>query len=150
MEWGFKIAYNWLAGQMRKRVGPPVDVHYPIWVWHMYDWRHEKLDLRRAAFRNYRHARVCIELEIPDTAVLLSNEDAWHIVLNNGFYGDADNEIAYEEEDKWFVALRQDEQIRIKRGLWEKYLMFFRSGKRNGSLMGNMCRRRFGSCVWIR
>ena len=43
----FPEQYDWLAGQMRKRIGPPPEgVSYPVWAW--YQWRKDrrKPDLR--------------------------------------------------------------------------------------------------------
>lgn len=120
-EWGFGPAYDWLAGQMNVRVGPPPkDVFYPIWAWHTIEWQHQKPDLRRAEFRGYKGEQVCLELEIPDNMVLLSNEDAWHIVLNNGYYGDCTNEQEMEKEDAWFDSLPPKERHLIKIKSWEK------------------------------
>ncbi|MDR1339059.1 MAG: DUF3841 domain-containing protein [Prevotellaceae bacterium] len=123
-EFGFGPSYDWLAEQMALRVGPPPEgVKYPIWAWHTLDWRHKKPDLRRAECRNYTGNQVCIELEIPDKDVLLSNEDMWYIVLNNGYYGDYSDyydDSDYEREEKWFDNLPPDEQIRVKRKSWER------------------------------
>jgi len=45
-ECGFGPAYDWLAGQMKARVGaPPEGVIYPFWAWHTIEWRHRKHDL---------------------------------------------------------------------------------------------------------
>ncbi|WP_418790896.1 DUF3841 domain-containing protein [Phosphitispora sp. TUW77] len=121
IECGFGPAYNWLAEQMALRVGPPpTGVKYPFWAWHTVEWKHQKPDLRRAEFRSYSGNQICIELEVPDNDVLLSNEDMWHIVLNNSYYGDCSNEQEYEAEDKWFESLPPQEQLQVKRKSWEK------------------------------
>jgi hypothetical protein len=110
--------------QMILRVGPsPEGVKYPIWAWHTWDWQHKKPDLRRAEFINCNGSSVCIELELPNNCVLLSNEDMWHIVLNNGYYGnyfDGYDDSDYEIEEKWFDSLPPDEQTRVKRKSWER------------------------------
>ncbi|AEG61728.1 DUF3841 domain-containing protein [Desulforamulus ruminis] len=120
-EYSFGPAYVWLAGQMVLRVGrPPVGVKYPFWAWHTMEWKHRKPDLRRTEFRSYSENQVCIELEVPDKDVLLSNEDMWHLVLNDGYYGDYSNEREYEAEDNWYNSLLPAEQLRIKQKSWEK------------------------------
>jgi hypothetical protein len=120
-ECGFGSAYDWLAEQMAIRIGPPPNgVNYPFWAWHTVEWKHQKPDLRRAEFRSYGGNQVCMELEVPDKDVLLSNEDMWHIVLNDGYYGDCSNEQEYEAEDKWFESLPPQEQLQVKRKSWEK------------------------------
>ena len=54
--------------------------------------------MRRSEFRGYNDPQVCIELEVPDHDVLLSNEDMWHVVLNDGHYGNAINEQEYDAD----------------------------------------------------
>ena len=121
MEFEFKSAYNWMAKQMKLRVGdPPAGVKYPIWAWHTLYWKHQKPDLRRMEFRYYDDDQVCIELEIPDYDVLLSDEEQWHIVLNNGYYGNSTNEVDADIEYEWFKSLPQDEQKCVKEKSWEK------------------------------
>ncbi len=123
---GFGPAYNWMAEQMCKRIGqPPQGVQYPIWAWHTVEWKHTKPDLRRSEFRSYKTPQVCLEVEIADKAVLLSNEDMWPIVLNSGYYGDACSDEEYEAEGKWFDSLPAQEQIAVKRQSWEKIFDVF-------------------------
>ena len=81
---------------------------------------HQKPDLRRIEFRTCPGPQVCIELEIPDQDVLLSDEERWHIVLNDGYYGDAKTEVEMDKEDAWFKGLPQDEQEQLKKKSWEK------------------------------
>jgi hypothetical protein len=120
-ECGFGPAYDWLAQQMSKRVAPPPEgVLYPFWAWHTIEWKHQKPDLRRTEFRAYSGNQVCLELDIPDDIVLLSNEDSWHIVLNDAYYGDCSNEQEMETEDAWFDSLPPDEQAVVKMKSWEK------------------------------
>ena len=115
-----------MAEQMCKRIGqPPQGVQYPIWAWHTVEWKHAKPDLRRSEFRSYKTPQVCLEVEIPDKAVLLSNEDMWHIVLNSEYYGDACSDEEYEAEGKWFDSLPAQEQIAVKRQSWEKIFDVF-------------------------
>lgn len=120
-ECGFGQAYDWLVWQMKERVGlPPKGVLYPFWAWHTLEWKHQRPDLRRMEFRAYKGDQVCLELEIPDNMVLLSNEDTWHIVLNDGYYGDCSSEREMEIEDRWFEGLSLDEQTAVKMKSWEK------------------------------
>ena len=122
----FSLAYDWMAEQLSRRIGPPPPgVCYPIWAWHTLDWLHQPVNLRLGFFRNYREPMACIELEIPDSDVLLSNEDMWHIVLNDGYYGDCQNEQESQQEDQWFDALPPQEQELVKRASWEKIFDVF-------------------------
>lgn len=106
---------------MKARVGPPPKgVIYPIWAWHTIDWRHQKPDLRRMEFRACKGDQVCLELDMPDNMVLLSNEDSWHIVLNNAYYGDCSNEQEMKKEYAWFDSISPKEQTAVKTKSWEK------------------------------
>jgi len=112
--------------QMISHVGPPpIGVKHPFWAWHTLERKRQKPDLRRREFRAYNGDQSCIELEIPDEDVLLSNEDMWHIVLNDGYYGDCSNEQEYEAEDAWYGRLAPVEQICVKQKSWEKIFDVF-------------------------
>ena len=79
----FRAAYDWLAGQMKSRVGlPPEGVKYPFWAWALIDGMSKKPDLSRTEFNNYIGENVVLELEISDVDVLLSDEENWHYVLD--------------------------------------------------------------------
>ena len=78
----FKHAYRWLVEQMEIKIGPrPEGVTWPVWAWYMHRNRKGRLDLRRE--ENWcDEPSVCIECEIPDDQVVLSDFIAWHFVLN--------------------------------------------------------------------
>lgn len=47
----FRMAYDWLAGEMCKRIGPPPKgVKYPVWAWYVHNSRRRKPDLRKGSF----------------------------------------------------------------------------------------------------
>ncbi len=120
-ECGFGSSYDWMVNQMKMRIGnPPNGVNYPIWAWHTVDWKHQKPDLRKMEFRNYKGNRVCIELEMPDDKVLLSDEEMWHFVLNDYFIGDSENEEDFDAEDNWYNKLPEQQQKTVKENSWEK------------------------------
>ena len=117
----FVSAYDWMSDQMKKRIGQlPEGVRYPFWAWHTLNWENKKPDLRKTEFRSYSEASVCLELEIPENQVLLSDEENWHFVLNNWFFSDSDNEEDYNKDEGWFDALPQDVQQYEKKKSWEK------------------------------
>jgi hypothetical protein len=117
----FGSSYDWMAAQMKIRIGnPPDGVRYPIWAWHTVDWKHQKPDLRKTEFRNYEGNQVCIELEIPDKNVLLSDEEMWHFILNDSFIGDSVNKEEFDAENNWFDELLQPQQKVVKEKSWEK------------------------------
>ena len=114
----FHAAYDWIAGQMRKRIAnSPDEIKYPLWAWHSLYGKHQKPDLRWTEFRNYNGDQVCLELEILDEDVLLSDEMAWHLVLNDAYYCPGDDSDA---ADEWFETLPEEERHRVKRKSWER------------------------------
>lgn len=96
-------SYDWMARQMRIRVGPPPDgVRWPAWAWE------KKPDLRSWLGRNNREPYVRLTLEVPESGVLLSEFQDWHFVLWNGYIAlteaEADaneNATATEREASW-------------------------------------------------
>jgi len=117
----FVNAYSWLAEQMENRISPsPSGVKFPFWAWHTLNWGHKRPDLRCMEFRSYAEPMVCLELDLPDHEVLLSDEENWHIVLNNGFYSNADNEADDENEWEWLHSLSLEKQEVEKRKSWER------------------------------
>lgn len=107
---------------MKSRVGlPPNGVQYPFWAWALIDGVSKKPDLRRTEFNNYFGENVVLELEIPDTDVLLSDEENWHYVLNDWYLHDVNDENdKWEEVDAWFDSLPSGEQGLLKRKSWER------------------------------
>lgn len=82
----FKKAYDWMAGEMVKRIGPPPEgVHYPVWAMHTWYGKHKKPDFRTLRWEWGRQGEVfiCMEIDISDTSVVLSECDYWHFVLND-------------------------------------------------------------------
>lgn len=107
--------YDWLVRQMKQRIGPPPDkVTYPVWAWYQQQGKHRKPDLRRERWEvgcdGERFA--CLEIEIPDRDVLLSDFDAWCMLLSDFLISDT------EEEDRCleaqYEALSPSEKRRMK------------------------------------
>lgn len=110
----FAQAYDWMVEQMKYRIGKPPDgVKVPIWAWHTHDWKHKKPDLRLGEFW-YSSPMLCIEIELPDEQVLLSDEEEWHFVLNNWYLSED------EQESERIDALSEEEQEKIKPVSWKK------------------------------
>lgn len=82
----WRPAYEWLGCQMKKRgILPPAHVEFPVWAW--YQWGGEarrRPDLRVQSLKNWaaESPYVMLTLDVPDSAVLLSDYDAWHWPLN--------------------------------------------------------------------
>ena len=119
-EMNFQSAYDWMCEQMRQKIGPPPEqVTYPIWAWHTLDWKHQKPDLRRTEFCWQPEHSVCLELEIPEEQVLLSDEERWHFVLNNWYLTNATNEADYNQAEAWFDGLSPEEQQNVRQQSWQ-------------------------------
>lgn len=113
-----KDAFDWLMYNMDNHlILRPEGVESPIWAWYTYDWKHEKPDLTNIGREGIEY--VCIELEIPDIDVLLSDEIAWHYVLNNDYYNPADTEQVWEELEDWYDNLSKFMQNVVKLESWE-------------------------------
>lgn len=62
---------------------------------------------------------VCLEIEVPDKDVLLSDFNAWHFVLNNSYLDDSNNEEEFEKMHAEFDALSLKEKDEKKRASWQ-------------------------------
>jgi len=79
----FLKAYDWMAGQMRQRIGePPIkDIKYPMWAW--YQFISAKSNKPSRSYLDIEEGlSVYMEIEIPDNEVVLSDFSNWHNVLN--------------------------------------------------------------------
>ena len=77
--------YAWMAEQMERRLkipGPSKNA-MPIWAWYQWEGAARcKPDLRSGGYLPTGEPGVCVELEVTDDRVLLSDFDLWHYVLN--------------------------------------------------------------------
>ncbi len=118
-EW--KPMYDWLVSQMIKRIGErPVGVEYPVWAWYQWEGIRKRPDLRRERWKNgWKGERfVCMEIEIPDKDVLLSDFDDWSVILNNGLLSITEEEDA-ELDHKYNILSKQDKKVMKERN-WER------------------------------
>lgn len=116
----FSESYLWMAEQMAKRIGPPPEgVRFPIWAWHTHEWMRQRPVLDKEAAEGYGEAPVCIEIEVPENQVLLSDEESWYFVLNDIYNPNAFNEKEYDEGMAAFDALDPDAALLAKRKSWE-------------------------------
>lgn len=113
--------YDWLVRQMKQRIGPPPEqVTYPVWAIYQQDDKRRKPDLRRERWEvgcdGERFA--CIEIEIPDRDVLLSDFDAWCMLLSDFLISDTEQEGCCLEAQ--YEALSPSEKRRMKDKNWER------------------------------
>lgn len=116
--------YAWLNKKLDEKDKKPSEVDYPIWAWYRFDSKEKKPDLRHSCYGMRGDKMVCLELEVPDEKVLLSDFDLWHFPLNNWWlddcfhpgYGDDESDKAHE----WFNGLTKEEQQVEKEKSWEQ------------------------------
>jgi len=99
----FESAYRWLVKQMIKRGLMDSDKHPPVWAW---STKPEPGTVEEWSAPESKDSFVLMEIEVPDNKVLVTNFDAWHCVLNDGFCSFTD-----EEMDNYFdrdLYSRQD------------------------------------------
>ncbi|MCD5407731.1 DUF3841 domain-containing protein, partial [Candidatus Bipolaricaulota bacterium] len=87
----FRHAYDWMRTQMERRI-PGYGGHYPWWGWHS-----PRPDLRRSGHLPQGTRGVRLELELDPAEMLLSDFDAWHVVLNRGYLA-----LSEDEEEAWY------------------------------------------------
>ncbi|MCR4868321.1 MAG: DUF3841 domain-containing protein [Lachnospiraceae bacterium] len=92
---------------------------YPVWAWHTRKWKHNRPDLRLGGYGKRGDRLSCIEFEIPESEVLLSDFDAWHFVLNN-LWLDGSVTEAERKNEIYFDSLTKEEQERAKADSWNR------------------------------
>lgn len=81
-----KVQYDWMAEQMRKRIGePPIpEIKYPVWVWLQYNSKKDSMPpMSPKEIPSGQEKAVLLELDVPDDAVLLSDLNLWILPLNH-------------------------------------------------------------------
>ncbi|WP_295076896.1 DUF3841 domain-containing protein [Ruminococcus sp.] len=113
--------YNWLANEMKKRIGKPSkDVEYPVWAWYIHDSSRKKPDLRKTGLVRRGKRMVCLEIDIPDNEVVLSDEEAWHFVINDWYLSGATDEAAFDKDISWFESLPDNKKQEVKLISWQR------------------------------
>lgn len=123
----FSGQYKWMAEQMmwrgiEKNFASGLASKYPFWAWYKYSSKKNKPDLRHAGHALRGTNCVCMELELEEDSVLLSNFDLWHCVLND---------MPVFAEDEWddsyaaYKKLSSEKQAEIKNKSWEKIFTDF-------------------------
>lgn len=80
----FLNAYQWMALQMKKKLGyRPFRDSVPLWAWYQWEGKEKrKPDLRYSGHLPKGVKGVLIEFKIDRNQALLSDFDLWHYVLN--------------------------------------------------------------------
>ena len=117
----FTTYYDWLAERMGEMIGPPPSgIVYPVWAWYIQDWKQKKPDLRRErwAYGPGNEDYDCIELELSPERVVLSDFDAWSIILLDGLISDSEEENAKLEAA--YDSLMESEKLSFKHSNWDR------------------------------
>ena len=80
-----KFAYQWMAEQMKRRIGePPLpEITLPVWAWYQYESKKKnKPPLSENAKTHPGQKEMMIEFDAPTENVLLSSFQLWHHPLN--------------------------------------------------------------------
>lgn len=113
--------YKWLIAKMVDRIGPPPEgVQYPVWAWYKQNGKHHKPDLRseRWDYGPGDEDYTCIEVEIPDEQVLLSDFDVWHLILNHSLISDTEEED--REQEAMYEMMQSEQQASYRDKNWER------------------------------
>ena len=117
----FSESYLWLVSEMDKRnIYHPDHVTLPLWAWHTRAFNHKKPDFRTIGLGNTGERYACVEFEIDDNAVLLSDYNKWHYVLNNMWLDNSENEEEWDRLQNWYDTRTQKEKERIKIESWQR------------------------------
>ncbi len=88
----FRPAYDYMARMLRERVGKAPDgVFYPIWAWHTWEGKRGRRDLRCSGYGERGTKMVEIAFAAEEDSFLLSDFDAWHLVLANRYIGERED-----------------------------------------------------------
>ena len=113
----FKDSYLWLVEQMDKKIKHIDNLKLPLWAWHTYNWKNSLEDFD---FSDVKEDSVCIEFEINENEVVLSDFDAWHFVLNKWWFDDSYSEEEWISLNENFDKLPIEEQNKLKKESWIK------------------------------
>ena len=114
----FRQAYAWLVEEMEQRIGPrPSGVCWPVWAWYKTNGQIGRVDLRRREHWTFEPS-VCIDFEMPDDQVVLTDFDAWHCVLNN--WACVENEAEANLFDRLEKTLSSEAFQQRKKETWQR------------------------------
>ena len=120
-EYSFGKAYDWLVSEMEKRIGSrPEGIEYPVWAWHTHDGKNSAPDLDEYDYVSNGSEAVCLEIEIPDEQVVLTDFINWHCVLNDSYCDEAITEEEWDKEMEWFDSLYGEERKKVKIDSWQR------------------------------
>lgn len=109
----FLNSYTWMKNNMESILNIKSSF-YPIWAWYKYNNKRKQPDLRLSGHAPSGTKCVCLEIEIDDNNILLSDFDLWHFILLDSCIHET------EEEHMWFDTLSEEQRIIEKEKSWNK------------------------------
>ena len=99
----YASSYDWMREQLKREVGPASkDSYYPIWAWYQYKSSEKpKPDLRCSGHLENGSRGVRVQIEVPNTRVLLSDFILWNLTFNDGYVPKSS-----DDDDKWDKLLK--------------------------------------------
>lgn len=117
--------YQWLITRMEDRIGKrPEGVEYPIWAWHTWDGKRQCPNVESPAFLKRNEDKVLLTLEIPEKDVVLTDFEAWQIVLDGGYLTKEIDEEKLEELEAYIDSLDEDTLEKEIEKSWENVLEY--------------------------
>lgn len=153
-------AYDWMRDQLVRRIGaPPHDDVEPLWGWYQWGGKSKRPDLR--FIRHHwgpEGNHVLIECELPDDSVLLSDHDAWHCVLNDGYLAlDEQKDSAHDSLRRTYERKTSHAKLgtlakrrleRLKRNRQESWELIFDLDALDNDYWGTMNSKSIQACFW--
>ena len=117
-----KASYAWLMDQMEKRIGPkPEGVASPVWAWHTWDFERRCPDPDSGAFLESREPKAALTLDIPEKELVLTDFDAWQLVMNGNYLSDViGSEEEFEEQLSRLERLSEEELSKETELSWQR------------------------------
>lgn len=99
-------AYDYMVNSMIQRIKSPKPnkAKYPWWAWYRFNGLNKKPDMRKKECY-YDEDMVCLELELPDAEVLLSDEELWYCPLNNAPIILEEDDGTWDRKYDWYQSL---------------------------------------------
>lgn len=122
----FSEAYTWMENEMHKRGINPTVYHGVadplVWAWHTWDGRRQVPEYLDETFHidEKEENPVCLEIEVPNSKVLLGDFNAWHYVLNDIYLDDSNNEEEFDKMCAAYNALPLKEREKKKLASWQR------------------------------
>jgi hypothetical protein len=103
----FIDAYRWMSEKMTEKIGAaPAGTEFPVWAWYQWEGKRKRPDMRsHGRWGEKGTSIVLLTIDAPEEAVLLSDFDYWHCVLNDGDlifpYSDTASYSEQEKRESW-------------------------------------------------